>query len=66
MNTDYVKTSNYVERYLNANFIYETTVNLIDHIMLKVSQRLIQTKLTAGNFISDITNHIPNLHLLLL
>ena len=69
MDTDDIKSSNYAERFLNANFIpcinlptrfCDTTATLIDHIMLKVPRKLIQTKVTAGNLISDITDHLPN------
>ena len=69
MNTDDVKSSSYAERFLNANFIpcinlptrfCDTTATLIDHIMMKVPRKLIQTKVTAGNLISDITDHLPN------
>ena len=28
--------------------------------MMKVPRKLIQTKVTAGNLISDITDHLPN------
>ena len=54
--------------FLNANFIpcinlptrfCDSTATLIDHIMLKVPRKLIQTKVTAGNLISDITDHLP-------
>ena len=73
MNTDDVKTSNYAEKFLNANFIpcinlpirfCETTATLIDHIMLKDQRKLIQTKVTAGNLISDITDHLPSFALI--
>ena len=69
LNADDEKSSNYVEKFLNANFIpcinlptrfCDTTATLIDHIMLKVPRKLIQTKVTAGNLISDITDHLPN------
>ena len=54
--------------FLNSNFIpcinlptrsCDSTATLIDHIMLKVPRKLIQTKVTAGNLISDITDHLP-------
>ena len=69
LNTDDVKSSTYAERFLNANFIpcinlptrfCDTTATLIDHIMLKVPRKFIQTKVTAGNLISDISDHLPN------
>ena len=37
-----------------------STKSSIDRIMLKVPRKLIQTKVTAGNLISDITDHLPN------
>ena len=69
LNTDDVKSSTYAERFLNANFIpcvnlptrfCDTTATLIDHTMLKVPRKFIQTKVTAGNLISDISDHLPN------
>ena len=69
MNTDDAKTSNYVEKFLKANFtpcinlptrFCDSTATLIDHIMLKVPRKLIQTKVVAGNLISDITDHLPS------
>ena len=69
LNTDDIKSSTYAEIFLNANFVpcinlptrfCDTTATLIDHIMLKVPRKLIQTKVTAGNLISDITDHLPN------
>ena len=69
MNTEDSKTSNYAEKFLKANFtpcinlptrFCDSTATLIDHIMLKVPQKLIQTKVVAGNLISDITDHLPS------
>ena len=38
----------------------ETAATLIDHIMVKVPRKLIQTKVNSGNFIADIKDHLPN------
>ena len=62
-------TSKYVDSFLKTNFIpcinlptrfCDTTATLIDHIMVKVPQKMIHTKVNAGNFIADITDHLPN------
>ena len=62
-------TTEYVNCFLEANFIpcinlptrfCDTTATLIDHIMVKVPRKLIQTKVSAGNLIADITDHLPN------
>ena len=62
-------TSKYVNNFLQANFIpcinlptrfCKTTATLIDHIMVKVPRKYIQTKVSAGNLIADITDHLPN------
>ena len=59
MNTEDAKTSNYGDKFLKANFIpcinlptrfCDSTATLIDHIMLKVPRKLIQTKVIAGKF----------------
>ena len=69
MNTEDQQTTNYSDKFLNSNFIpcinlptrfCDSTATLIDHIMLKVPRKLIQTRVNAGNLISDITDHFPN------
>merc|ERR1712055_938614 len=32
----------------------------IDHILVKTTKKLIQTKVSAGNLITDISDHFPN------
>ena len=62
-------TNKYVSNFLQANFIpcinlptrfCETTATLIDHIMVKVPRKCIQTKVNSGNLLVDITDHLPN------
>ena len=69
LNINDENTTKYVNSFLEANFIpcinlptrfCETTATLIDHIMLKVPRKLIQSKVSAGNLLADITDHLPN------
>ena len=73
-NIDLLQTNNdlttrYTNNFLESNFIpcinlltrfCETTATLIDHIMVKVPRKKIQTKVSSGNLIADITDHLPN------
>lgn len=36
------------------------SASLIDHILLKTTKKLIHTKVSAGNLITDISDHLPN------
>ena len=69
LQTNHESTTKYINGFLEANFITcislptrfcETTPTLIDHIMVKVPQKIIQTKVSSGNMIADITDHLPN------
>ena len=69
LQTNHDSTSKYINGFLEANFIpcinlptrfCETTATLIDHIMVKVPRKMIQTKVSSGNMIADITDHLPN------
>ena len=64
-----VHTSNYLNNYLENNFIPCITIptrithssqTLIDHIFIKIPQKLIQNKCSSGNLITDISDHLPN------
>ena len=69
LNVNDEATSKYVNTFLQANFVpcinlptrfCETTATLIDHIMVKVPRKYINTKVSAGNLLVDITDHLPN------
>ena len=69
LQTNHDSTSRYINGFLEANFIpcinlptrfCETTATLIDHIMVKVPRKMIQTKVSSGNMIANITDHLPN------
>ena len=69
LNVNDDSTSKYVNNLLQSNFIpcislptrfCETTATLIDHIMVKVPRKFIQSKVSAGNLLADITDHLPN------
>ena len=69
LNINDENTTKYVNGFLEANFIpcinlptrfCDTTATLIDHIMIKVPRKLIQSKVSAGNLLTDITDHLPN------
>ena len=73
-NIDLIKTeNNQVEQYINTilqnSFLPCITIptrvtyhsaSLIDHILLKTTKKLIQTQVSAGNLITDISDHLPN------
>ena len=57
--------SDYVTNFIEANFIpcitlptrfTDVSATLIDHIMVKVPQKIIQNKVSAGNLVTDITD----------
>ena len=59
----------YVDTILQNSFIPCITIptritdhstTLLDHILLKTTKKQIQTKVSAGNLISDISDHLPN------
>ena len=69
LNVNDDSTSKYVNNCIQANFVpcitlptrfCETTATLIDPIMVKVPRKYVQTKVSAGNLLVDITDHLPN------
>ena len=40
--------------------ITSRTATIIDHIFVKIPPKLIQIKCSSGNFITDISDHLPN------
>ena len=73
LKTNHESTTKYINCFLEANFIpcinlptrfCETTATLIDHMMVKVPRKIIQTKVSSGNMIADITDHLPNFTLI--
>ena len=74
-NIDLINTdNNHVEHYTNTilqnSFIpcisiptrvTHHSASIIDHILLKTPKKLIQTKVSAGNLITDISDHLPNI-----
>ena len=69
LQTNHESTTKYINGFLGANFIpcitlptrfCETTATLIDHIMVKVPRKMIQTKVSSGNMIANITDHLPS------
>ena len=40
--------------------IADRSATLIDHILLKTTKKQIHTKVSAGNLITDISDHLPN------
>ena len=75
MNIDLLKTQNnnvnkYIEKLLEFNFtpcitiptrLTETSATVIDHINIRVPSNKISYKVSAGNLINDITDHLPNI-----
>ena len=74
INIDFLKTENvnvnrYMDLLLESNFIpciniptrlTDTSATIIDHINIRLPARKVSHKLSAGNLISDITDHLPN------
>ncbi len=40
--------------------ITDQSATLIDHIFIKCPKKLIQNKCSSGNFITDLSDHLPN------
>ena len=69
LDADNEHTSSYLNCYLENNFIPCITLptrikgnsaTLIDHIFIKIPPKLIHNKCSAGNLITDISDHLPN------
>ena len=69
LDADNEHTSSYLNCYLENNFIPCITLptrikgnsaTLIDHIFIKIPPKLIHNKCSASNFITDISDHLPN------
>ena len=67
-NTD-KNISNYITKFIETNFIpcitlptrfTDVSATLIDHIMVRVPKKFIQNKVTAGNLVTGITDHLSN------
>ena len=69
IDTEDTHVEHYTDTILQNSFIPCITIptrvtyhsaTLIDHILLKTTKNLIQTKVSAGNLITDISDHFPN------
>ena len=69
LNENDAKTNNYLNNYLEHNFIPCITLptrithhsaTLIDHIFIKCPKKLLQNKCSSGNLITDISDHLSN------
>ena len=67
--TENANTEQYINTILQNSFIPCITIptrvtyhsaSIIDHILLKTPRNLIHTKVSAGNLITDISDHLPN------
>ena len=67
LNENDAKTNNYLNNYLEHNFIPCITLptrithhsaTLIDHIFIKCPKKLLQNKCSSGNLITDISDHL--------
>ena len=70
LNSKNALTEQYINNLLQNSFIPCITLptrithhsaSLLDHILLKTSKNLIHTKVSAGNLIADISDHLPNI-----
>ena len=68
--TENANTEQYTNTILQNSFIPCITIptrvtyhsaSIIDHILLKTPRNLIHTKVSAGNLITDISDHLPNI-----
>ena len=68
--TENANTEQYINTILQNSFIPCITIptrvtyhsaSIIDHILLKTPRNLIHTKVSAGNLITDISDHLPNI-----
>ena len=69
INSENAHTEQYINTILQNSFIPCITIptrvtyhsaSIIDHILLKTPKNLLQTKVSAGNLITDISDHLPN------
>ena len=70
LNTENALVEQYTNNALQNSFIPCITIptrvtyhsaSIIDHILLKTPKHLIHTKVSAGNLVTDISDHLPNL-----
>ena len=63
------KVNTYINNFFEHNFIPCITLptrithhsaTLLDHIFIKSPKKLIQNKCSSGNFIADLSDHLPN------
>ena len=73
LNEDDARSNNYLNNYLEHNFIPCITLptrithhsaTLLDHIFIKSPKKLIQNKCSSGNLITDISDHLSNFSLI--
>ena len=73
LNEDDAKINNYLNNYLEHNFmplitlptrITHHSATLLDHIFIKNPRKLIQNKCSSGNLITDISDHLSNFSLI--
>ena len=53
-------TNNFIPTITTPTRITDSTVKLIDHIFVKLPKSKINNKITAGNLLCDISDHLPN------
>ena len=53
-------TNNFIPTITIPTRITDSTVTLIDHIFVKLPKSKINNKITAGNLLCDISDHLPN------
>ena len=73
INTENAHVEQYINTVLQNSFIPCITIptrvtyhsaSIIDHLLLKTPKNLIHTKVSAGNLITDISDHLPNILLI--
>ena len=57
---DVMTTNNFIPTITTPTRITDSTVTLIDHIFVKLPKSKINNKITAGNLLCDISDHLPN------
>ena len=57
---DVMTSNNFIPTITAPTRITENTVTLIDHIFIKLPKSKIKNTISAGNFLCDISDHLPN------
>ena len=60
-NTDTILQNSFIPCITIPTRVTDHSASIIDHILLKTPKKLIHTKVSAGNLITDISDNFPNI-----